>query len=161
MQPLTRYIDKIDSVQGKQWFYGAILSIQHFSQVATLQPFYLGLQQDGQSPTSQSPELVQRDFQNIHTAGLRAYAVFGKSGFDYDVSYTNQWGTDALRANGQERNQVAFAATAELGYTLNHSWKPRLGAFYGYVSGDLDRNDGTQNRFNRLYGFARPWSAHD
>lgn len=160
-QPLVRYLDKLDQPQGKQWFYGAILSIQEWSQVATIQPYYLGFQQDGQSPTKENPELLQRDFQNIHTAGIRAYAVLGKSGFDYDVSYTNQWGTDALRANAQERNQNAFYATAELGYTFNHSWKPRLGAFYGYVSGDLDRNDQTQNRFNRLFGFARPWSSQD
>ncbi len=160
-QPLVRYLDKLDQPQGKQWFYGAILSIQEWSHIATIQPYYLGLQQDGQSPTKESPELLQRDFQNIHTAGIRAYAVLGKSGFDYDVSYTNQWGTDALRANAQERNQNAFYTTAELGYTFKHSWKPRLGAFYGYVSGDLDRNDQTQNRFNRLFGFARPWSSHD
>jgi hypothetical protein len=161
VQPLTRYIDKIDSVQGKQWLYGAILSIQHCSQVATLQPFYLGLQQDGQSPTQENPELLQRDFQMIHTAGLRAYAVFGKSGFDYDVSYTQQWGIDALRPDGEERKQMAFAVTAELGYTLRHIWKPRFGVFYGYVSGDRERNDLAQNRFNRMFGFSRPWSAHD
>jgi len=160
-QPLVRYLDKLDQPQGKQWFYGAILSIQEWSHIATIQPYYLGLQQDGQSPTKESPELLQRDFQNIHTAGIRAYAVLGKSGLDYDVSYTNQWGTDALRANAQERNQNAFYATAELGYTFKHSWKPRLAGFYGYVSGDLDRNDQTQNRFNRLFGFARPWSAND
>jgi hypothetical protein len=161
VQPLVRYLDRLDQPQGKHWFYGAILSIQEWSHIVTIQPYYLGLQQDGQSPTKESPELLQRDFQYIHTAGIRAYAVLGKSGFDYDVSYTNQWGIDALRANAQERNQNAFYATAELGYTFHHRWKPRLAAFYGYVSGDLDRNDATQNRFNRLFGFARPWSAHD
>ncbi len=160
-QPLVRYLEKLDQPQSKQWFYGAILSIQQWSHIATIQPYYLGLQQDRQRPTAHAPELISRQYQNIHTAGIRAYAVIGKTGFDYDVSYTNQFGIDQLADNGTIRNQNAFYTTAELGYTFKHSWKPRLGAFYGYVSGDLDRNDQTQNRFNRLFGFARPWSSHD
>jgi len=95
--------------------------------------------------------------------GARAYAVIGKTGFDYDVSYTNQFGLDQIKTTGTRDSveQNAIYATAELGYTFNHSWKPRLGAFYGFVSGDLDRNDNSQNRFNRLFGFARPWSSND
>lgn len=161
VQPLARYMDKLDDIQGKQWLYGAIFSLQQFSDWITLQPFYLALQQDSQTPTAENPELLPRDFQHIHTAGARAYAVFAKSGFDYDFSYSRQWGKDALLSNGETRQQNAFALTAELGYTFAYRLKPRLALFYAFVSGDLDRTDLTQNRFNRLYGFARPWSAND
>lgn len=161
VQPLVRYIHRLDNVQGRQWFYGAILSLQQYSTWLTLQPFYLALQQNSQSPTPENPELIQRDFQHIHTAGIRAYAVWAKSGIDYDFSCTGQWGTDALRANGDEIKQAAWATTGELGYSAPHRARPRLALFYGYISGDFDRTDKVQNRFNRLFGFARPWSAHD
>jgi hypothetical protein len=36
-----------------------------------------------------------------------------------------------------------------------------LSASYGYASGDENPNDNTDNRFERFFGFARPWSADD
>lgn len=55
----------------------------------------------------------------------------------------------------------ASAATGEIGYTFDHAWKPRVSAFYGYASGDKDPNDGVDNRFERFFGFGRPWNAND
>lgn len=160
-QPLQRNLDTLDITVGKEWFSGAILSIQEWSHIATIQPYYLNYQRDGIAV--RTAEYGTRSAQNIHTVGARAYAVIGKTGFDYDVSYTNQFGLDQIKTTGTRDSveQNAFYATAELGYTFNHTWKPRLGAFYGFVSGDLDRNDNSQNRFNRLFGFARPWSSND
>ena len=48
-----------------------------------------------------------------------------------------------------------------MGYTFAHPWKPRLSLFYGYASGDRDPDDNQNNRFERFFGFARPWSADD
>lgn len=163
-QPLIREIEKIDQPIGQQWFYGAVFSLRQWSEWVTFQPYYFGLNQDNQParldwyPTS---DAGARTFRDIHTVGGRVYAVLGKSGFDYDFSYTRQFGIDQLGANAVERKQDAFYATAEVGYTFKHSWKPRLAGFYAFISGDKDRTDLTQNRFERLYGFARPWSAND
>ena len=33
--------------------------------------------------------------------------------------------------------------------------------FFGYVSGDKNPNDNENNRFERFFGFARPWSSDD
>jgi hypothetical protein len=79
----------------------------------------------------------------------------GKTGFDYDVSVIKQFGH-----NGTQ-NVDAWGGTAEVGYRLDQPWKPRLSAFYGYASGDKNPNDNTDNRFERFYGFGRPWSAND
>jgi hypothetical protein len=43
----------------------------------------------------------------------------------------------------------------------SHAWKPRVSLFYGHATGDRDPNDGTDNRFERFFGFGRPWSAND
>lgn len=163
-QPLIREIEKIDQPIGQQWFYGGVLSIREWSQWVTFQPYYFGLNQDGQASRLDwypNSDAGGRTFRNIHTTGGRVYAVLGKTGFDYDFSYTKQFGVDQLANNGVERNQDAYYATSELGYTFKHSWKPRLAGSYAFISGDVNRTDNTQNRFERLYGFARPWSAND
>uniref|UniRef100_UPI0035B024BF alginate export family protein n=1 Tax=Nitrosomonas sp. TaxID=42353 RepID=UPI0035B024BF len=73
--------------------------------------------------------------------------------FDFDVSYNHQFGySGPLRQDAQ-------GYTIEVGKTFNHPWKPRLTGFYGYASGDKDPTDGVDNRFDRFFGFARPWSA--
>ncbi|MDQ3185221.1 MAG: alginate export family protein, partial [Pseudomonadota bacterium] len=53
----------------------------------------------------------------------------------------------------------AYGYTIEVGRNFNYAWKPRLSAFYGYATGDRDPNDNVNNRFDRFFGFARPWSA--
>jgi hypothetical protein len=105
----------------------------------------------------------------IHTGGLRAYGVLGKSGWDYDASYIKQWGKqDRLTTAGAfvaEVDHDAHAYNAEIGYSFKHPWKPRLSAFYGVATGDSSPTAGTDRtdnqRFDRLFGFARPWSNDD
>jgi hypothetical protein len=170
LQPLQRYLYDIDQPVGKQWFYGGILSIQEWSHIATLQPYYLGLQQDGitTQDNSTNPVTATRSYRNFHTVGLRAYGTMGKTGFDYDISYTKQFGTHSLSttAGAPQENQIdAFSFWGELGYTFKHSWKPRLAGFYGFISGDdpatAANKNGAQEGFDRLYGFGRPWSSND
>ncbi|MBX3723542.1 MAG: alginate export family protein [Turneriella sp.] len=179
-QPIQRYLYDLDQPVGKHWFYGGVLSIQKWSHITTLQPFYLGLQQDGlandpvtvpagQDNSVTSPSIIRsRSYRNIHTVGLRTYGKIGKSGFDYDASYLKQFGTHALATvagSAAETQLDAFAAWGEIGYTLNVSWKPRLAGFYAYISGDnpdtSTSNGGTNEGFDRLFGFGRPWSSND
>lgn len=146
LKPVNRLVDEPDVAVHNQWFYGAIGDWRRWSSIVTLQPYYLLLkqQQDGTAPERE-----------IHTAGLRGYGALGKTGLDYDGQFILQFGEDG------PRDHRAHAATAELGYSLDHDWKPRLGAFLGYASGDKDPSDLSNERFDRLFGFARPWSADD
>lgn len=146
LQPLERLKTHTDRAVDEQWFFGGIGSWRGWSQWITLQPYYLGLSQghDDGAP--------DRD---IHTVALRAYGPAGKTGFDYDVSGLYQFGEQ------DDQTHNAWAATVDLGYTIEHAWKPRVGVFYGYVSGDRNPGDHEDNRFDRLFGFARPWSSND
>ena len=91
----------------------------------------------------------------VHNPGLRGYGVIAGTGFDYDASFNYQFGQ-----NGP-RKVRAWSGTAEVGYHFKIPWKPRLSLFYGQASGDHDPNDGTDNRFEKFFGFGRPWSAND
>lgn len=148
LQPIMRDKYALDRPDTDQWFYGVIGHWRKWSELVTLEPVYLGGRQAA-DPGRGTPD------RDIHSLGLRAYGFLPGSAVDFDFSAYHQFGRDA----GEQRDAQAF--TAEAGYTFAHAWKPRLSLFYGYASGDRRPGDGVNNRFERFYGFARPWSADD
>lgn len=148
LQPVRRLTSDLDQPEDSQWLTGVILDWRRWSRVATLQPYYLRLTQDG----ARAASLVTRD---IHTVGLRTYGVVGTTGWDWDVSGAQQFGEDGPRTHR------AQALIVDAGYTVTHAWKPRFSASLLYASGDRNPTDGTNQRFERLFGFARPLSSDD
>ncbi len=105
----------------------------------------------------------------IHTGVLRAYGVIPATPFDFDGSYNKQWGRvqrELSTSNYTRVDHDAHAYNFEIGYNVKHPWKPRVSTFYGVATGDqrtgLASSDTTpMERFERLFGFARPWSNDD
>lgn len=176
VKPVQRFTRSLDEVDHSQDFYGVIGDWRGWSEYVTLQPYYFLLKQDGnkvkyngngQELTGSALSQAQID-RKIHTAGLRAYGAFN-SGWDYDTSYVKQWGNqDRFLSNALGSINVdheAYSYGAEVGYTFKNSWKPRVSAYYGVATGDSTPATGTDRtdsqRFERLFGFARPWSNND
>ncbi len=146
VQPLNRLKYEADRPVEQQWVYALIGHWRGFKNV-TLEPYYLALHQSAYAGVAE---------RMVHSPGFRAYGVLGSSGFDYDASFNYQFGQNGTR------KVRAYGGSAEIGYTFgSHPWKPRVSAFYGYASGDRDPNDNVDNRFERFFGFGRPWSAND
>ncbi|MDO9103892.1 MAG: alginate export family protein [Methylovulum sp.] len=148
LQPLERLKYDFDETVDEQWFSSAIGHWRKWRDIITLEPYYLALRQDA----SINNGFVSRD---IHATALRGYGWIGDSGFNYDANVIYQFGTSGTQ------DHDAYGYTAEVGYTFDHAWKPRLSASYGYASGDRNPNDNKNERFERFFGFARPWSADD
>jgi hypothetical protein len=146
VKPVIRDTEDFDSRNGDVWFYGGILNWRRWSDVITLQPYYMGLKQRSR---------VGQPSREVHSPGLRGFGVFPGTNIDFDLGALYQFGRDA------GRQKSAWAYIVEFGYTFPQAWKPRLSVFYGYASGDRDPTDGDDNRFERFFGFARPWSADD
>ena len=177
VKPVQRFTTQLDEVDHSQNFYGVIGDWRRWSQYVNFQPYYFLLKQDGDKVkydangrvlTGAALSQAQID-REIHTAGLRAYGAFN-SGWDYDASYVKQWGNqDRFLSNALGKINVdhdAHAYNAEVGYTFKNAWKPRVSASYGLATGDeatpVASKDTTSNqRFERLFGFARPWSNND
>jgi len=162
VRPLERIVNELDKPGRNQIFGGIIGHIRQWSKIITLEPFYLGLKQSKLEQVKWNPDKLifeknNRVGREIHTLGLRAYNVY-KSGFDYDTSVIVQFGVNDI--SKQQRHE-AFAFTFDFGYTFQASFNPRLGFFFGYASGDRDPKDNVNQRFEKLYGFARPWSSND
>jgi len=149
LQPVRRLQTKFDVANDHLWFFGAIGHWRKWSDIVTIQPYYMGQKQTADPNGFAATNQLDRE---IHMPGFRAYGKVGNF-FDFDASYNHQLGySGPLRQDAQ-------GYTVEVGRTFEHPWKPRLTGFYGYASGDRDPNDGVDNRFDRFFGFARPWSA--
>lgn len=147
LQPIIRQFDgTVDNANKRQMFYGAIAHIRKYSDIVTIEPYLLSLTQN------KSPGFPAR---TIHNTGLRGFGLIGKTGFDYDSSVNYQFGSEGGRSHR------AGGGSAEIGYRFEHEWKPRLSFNYGYASGESVQTNGTNERFERFYGFARPWSNND
>ncbi|SFP86979.1 Alginate export [Nitrosomonas cryotolerans] len=146
VQPVTRLIKQFDERNKDQWFYGGIINWRKWSNIITLQPYYMGLIQDGNA------DQIER---KVHSPAMRGYGKLPNTEVDFDFGIIYQFGHEGLQ------KKSAWAYLAEIGYTLKHEWKPRISVFYGYASGDRNPDDNVNNRFERFFGFARPWSADD
>lgn len=132
-----------------QYFFAVIGHWRKWSKFLTLEPYFLSLSQrakEGRPP------------RRIHAPSLRFYGAEGAGfgGLSYDVNLVYQLGDD------DGRDHRAFGSSTEVGYRfLAVEWKPRVSILYGFADGDRDPNDDRNERFERFYGFARPWSGND
>ena len=149
-QPVRRLQTRFDEANSHLWFFGAIGHWRKWSDIITLQPYYMGQKQTADPNGFTATNRLDRE---IHMPSLRGYGKVGNTGLDFDVNFSYQFGT-----NGTQRHE-AYGYTAEIGQTFKHAWKPRLSGFYGYATGDRNPNDNVDNRFDRFFGFARPWSS--
>lgn len=182
LQPLKRYEYTQDRAIDPIWVYGIIGHWRAWSKFVTIEPFYFQ-RRNPRYIDSGGKAVTDRV---VHAPGVRAYGTVGATGFDFDGSIIPQFGSKGAltradlgsgdnpsSATRQAEKIRALGYTAEVGYTLaENPWKPRFSLFYGFASGDKVANptfgtspaaqtDLTDNRFERFYGFQRPWSAQD
>lgn len=146
MQPVERRSVARDRTDEERWLYGTTGHWRRWSPWLTLEPFYFILDEDHKPRDAADRE--------IHTLGVHGYGLIGESGFDYDVNATFQFGSDG------DRTHRAFATHAELGYTFDHKWKPRVAAWVNYASGDRDPDDNVSGRFDKMFGSSHTFYSH-
>ncbi|OYW77930.1 MAG: hypothetical protein B7Z37_01810 [Verrucomicrobia bacterium 12-59-8] len=138
VRPVVRNVKNADQSSADLALYGLAYYWRGWSPHVVLEPYWLWLDQR-RAPTAQQ--------RNLHTFGLHGYGQWGnKSAWDYDFSLAGQWGAAA----GQSRQ--AWAAHLEAGYTWTSPWKPRMGLWLNYASGDANAKDSSNQRFDPLYG---------
>jgi len=145
-QPVARRERKFDHGDEERWLYGVNGYWRGWSPHVTLEPYYFILDEDRDGRDTMDRE--------IHTMGLHGFGLISDTGFDYDFNVAFQFG-DTER--GRHR---AFATHAELGYTFDHKWKPRLAAMFNYASGDDDPTDRLDQRFDPLFGSSHEFYGH-
>ncbi|MGZ5009777.1 MAG: alginate export family protein [Methylobacter sp.] len=92
------------------------------------------------------------------TPGMRFYIKPAKSEFDFQLEAIGQFGTvraTTAATDGRDLQHQAWYQHADVGYTFDMPWSPRLGLEYDYASGDKNPNDNKDQRFDTLYGARR------
>jgi hypothetical protein len=162
-QPVQRLKYDFDQPDEDTWIYGGVLSIKQWSDIITIQPYFLGRKQNGDvtSPVTanRTPDM------DIYAPGLRIYGFIPGRGFDFDADINKQFGRfgelNSARTAQSLRQHDALAYSLEVGHTFDHDWKPRASMYYGYGTGDKRSGDGYNQRFDAFYGFNQPWSRND
>lgn len=134
LRPVARSIGALDRSSGDSLLYGAAAHLRSASPGWILEPYWLLSDQ------------AAGGGRRLHTTGAHFFGQIGDTAWDYDFDFAGQWGEAGTLAHR------AWAAHAELGHSWKHPWKPRLGAWVNYASGDRDPTDASSGRFDPLYG---------
>ncbi len=139
VRPVNRSIQNLDQSTNDLMLYGLAGYWRGWSPRVVLEPYWLWLDQREAGTTA-----LRR---NLHTFGLHAFGQWGQgNAWDYDLSLAGQWGQSGGLA------QRAYAGHVEAGRTWTTAWKPRLGLWLNYASGDSNPTDSSNQRFDPLYG---------
>ncbi len=145
VSPVNRYPNQADVGSSDRLVWGADLEGKTTSWLNS-DVYYLGINDN------KDPDIKKH--RTFSAFGTRAYQVPVKTAnlkqefgaFDYDFETTVEVGEKGIK------DFFAYAGHAEVGYTFNTTWFPRLLADYDYSSGTANPDGGTNNTFDRLYG---------
>ena len=128
--------------------HGLYAYLENLVPGSTVEPYFLW-----QTSPSVVDELGGRGDLDRFTGGVRVWAK-GLGPWDYNAAIVGQRGSAA----GAEISSWGYYA--ELGYTLDVRWTPRLYAEYTFGSGDEDPSDGIVGGFVDLYPTAHLWYGY-
>jgi hypothetical protein len=139
-----------DREDTRTWFSGGFLELNDLGWNINSEIYLYHL--DEGSSTS-----VPTRHRRYFTPGVRFYIKPAKSEIDFQLETIGQFGTvQATTApNSQNLNHTAWYQHADVGYTIDMPWSPRLAFEYDYASGDQNPNDTKDQRFDTLYGARR------
>lgn len=94
----------------------------------------------------------------LTTAGFRIFREARQSQLDYEIESAYQFGesrTSAAVSNVTDLDHFAHFHHAEIGYSFDYPWQPRVILQYDFASGDDSPVDGDNERLDTLFGARR------
>lgn len=141
---------KLDGSRSKRMFWGLVFESTQLP-YASGEAYYFGLNDQrnpDQSKNASFSTFGGRLYQSQANPEKFKADDFGK--YDYELESAVQVGDKGAN------NFFAYMAHAEVGYTLNAPWYPRLAGEYDYASGTSNPNaNATNHKFDRLFGTRR------
>ena len=128
--------------------WGIFVSTPHLPGENKGELYFFGLHEDDGSN-------VKTRNREVYTPGFRIYRPAKKGRLDYELESMFQFGTvraTTAVSDTTDLDHSAYFHHFEAGYTFEAGWSPRLYFEYDYASGDDDPNDGSNERFERLFG---------
>jgi hypothetical protein len=110
--------------------------------------YFLGLHED---ETQGIPSRTRR----LVTFGGRLVRAADRGRVDFEIESAFQVGRSRVSSGGADVSHAASFQHVELGYTIDHEWRPRAVLQFDHASGDREADDGRNHRFDTLYGARR------
>ena len=102
-----------------------------------------------------APDRATRN-RRLFTPGFRLERKAAKGQLDYTLETAVQFGRSrASASSGRSLVHLAHFHHITIGYTFDLPWSPRFMVQYDYASGDENPNDGSNERFDTLFGARR------
>ena len=92
---------------------------------------------------------------DLSTLGARLRLAPAKAAFDFDLEYASQTGSQRASTSAADTTDLDHDAElmhAQLGYTFDAPWSPRLALQYDQATGDRSPSDLSSERFDALFG---------
>jgi len=103
-----------------------------------------------------STDGITTPLRQLATPGFRLLREPAMGHFDYELETAFQGGTSQTSVLGTRAlSHFAHFHHLTLGYSFDARWSPRLLLHYDYASGDHDPNNGSNGRFDSLFGARR------
>jgi hypothetical protein len=101
-----------------------------------------------------APKAETRD-RDLATLGVRLHRAAKQNQFDFDLEYSRQSGSVHATTSASDTTPLdhsAEMAHAEIGFSFDAPWSPRLALQYDFASGDRSPADSESQRFDPLFG---------
>ncbi|MEM7517659.1 MAG: alginate export family protein, partial [Planctomycetota bacterium] len=147
LQDEVRADDESSNVQ----FFGLFGSTKNLFEDATAELYAIGIKEDD------GPDLNTRN-RDLWTIGARYLKAPKRAAFDMQLEAMLQIGESRASSSGADTTDLDHEASYQhlaLGYTFDHDLKPRLALQIDHATGDDDPNDGSNQRFDTLFGARR------
>jgi hypothetical protein len=144
-------VHKYDEEDTQTWFSGGFLELANLGFDINGEVYLYHLDE------GDSIDNLTRN-RRYFTPGMRFYIKPAIASFDFQLETIGQFGTvRATTASTDAKNldHNAWFQHADVGYTFNVPWKPRVALEYDYASGDENPNDDQNQRFDTLFGARR------
>ncbi|MEM7203943.1 MAG: alginate export family protein [Planctomycetota bacterium] len=132
-------------------FIGAFLTIADLIDNTELDVGAFGLME------RDSPDQATRN-RRLFTATMRLFREHQAGAYDFEFETAIQTGRSRASSSGADTddlNHLAHFQHAEVGYTFETRWTPRLALQFDYASGDTSPNDNENNRYDTIFGSRR------
>lgn len=137
VEPVLRDDVQLDKQSANSLFWGAYYENRQIPWLR-LNAYYFGLN-----------DQIPANARTFSTFGARLYVDPNKGRLDYEVEGALQTGKRGTR------DHFAWFGHADLGYSFDLPWSPRVVVHYDYASGTRDPNGSQSESFDTLFGARR------
>lgn len=142
---------EIDRENTDAVLWGAFVQSRPLAAEVVVEGYVLGLHEA-------DSDIALSSNRQLFTPGVRAFRAPTPGSFDFQIEVIGQFGSSRASTaptDVTDLNHLAMSLHASGGYRFAASWAPRLVLQYDFASGDGDPGDGTNGRFDPLFGARR------